>query len=337
MVLCDDTEGPARRANVYLQAPIDPKLRAFPPGEAFGAATDLDGAFTISNVPPGEYYVIAVYPGYISAREYVYPGAMSPEMNGRQEPLPPFVQRVRVVSGQTERVDIHLKRGGSISGIVTYSDGTPVPYVALTPKVKLSSGALADALGGASHADSAGHYRIDGLPDGSYAVLGGIDPGMMVPVFGGHQVGGSGRIIFAGGGMRPSKARIITVSAPEESTGVDIMVPLTGVHDVSGIVTAPDGHRLNHGLVRLFPTGERRFSLAAPLLADGSFSFHRLPPDKYTLSVEEASDFKMVPRIDGAVRYEQQTLVQNFGTASVELAVSDVDVTSVTLIVSIVR
>lgn len=56
-VVCEDTQGPARRANVFLQAPIDPRARVYTPGEGFSTTTDLDGSFTISNVTPGAYKV----------------------------------------------------------------------------------------------------------------------------------------------------------------------------------------------------------------------------------------------------------------------------------------
>ena len=320
MVVCDDTRGPARSAYVYLQAPISRKARFVAPQEAFGGTTDADGAFTISNVTPGEYYVIVFFPGYISARDYLFPGAISADIQGT---LPSFVKRVSVVAGATEHVEIDLKRGGSISGTVTYSDGAPVPYVALTPKLKSKQGDFADLIGnGASHTDSLGHYRIDGLPDGSYVVLGGIE-GAMVPVFGGDQIGGSGSMIFAGGGMRPSKARVVAVSGAKEYTGVNITIPLSGVHEVSGAVAAEDGHRLNHGLVRLFPAGEPRFSLATPVEADGTFHFHRIPRDRYTIRVEDASDWKN----SGGVR----TLVQKYGSTSVDVDVAEGDVSGVLL------
>jgi hypothetical protein len=319
-VLYEDTQGPARHANVFLQAPIDPRARFIPHGEGFAATTDLDGLFTISNVSPGEYYVVTRSEGYISPDDYVFPGALSPQLSGKPVQLPPFVQLVAIVSGETKHVEIHLKRGGSISGSVTTSDGTPVPYVALTPKVKLSNGTFAD-LGGASHTDGSGHYRIDGLPDASYIVLGAMAGGA-VPVFGGASVGGSGLMIFAGGGMRPSKARVIDVSAPNEYERVDIMIPLTGIHSVGGDVKASDGHRINHALIRLFPTGEPRFSLATPLAVDGTFSFQRVPPDSYTLRAEE---------------YVDQSLVNSLGNGSIDINVADIDLINVSLTVSPTR
>ncbi len=287
------------------------------PQETFGGTTDTNGVFTIANVTPGEYYVMVFFPGYISARDYVFPGANA------EEALPSFVKRVTVTAGGTEHVAIELKRGGSISGTVTYSDGAPVAYAALTAKLKSQQGDFADFTGnGVSHTDSLGHYRMDGLPDGSFVVLSAME-GSMVPVFGGDQIGGSGLIIFAGGGLRPSQARVIVVSGANEYAGVNITIPLSGVREVGGAVMARDGHRLNHGLVRLFPRGEGRFSLATPVEADGSFHFHRIPPDHYTIRVEDVSDL----RNDGGVR----TVVQNYRSASVELNVAEVDVSGVFL------
>jgi len=323
VVVCDDTHGPARRAYVYLQAPISREARFVAPQETFGGTTDADGAFAISDVTPGEYYVVVFSPGYISARDYLFPGAMSAKLSGAQEALPSFVKRVSVVAGGTEHAAIELKRGGSISGTVSYSDGTPVPYVGLTPKLKSKQGDFADLIGnGASHTDSLGRYRIEGLPDGSYVVLGGME-GAMVPVFGGDQMGGSGLTIFAGGGMRPSQARVIVVTGPNEYPGVNITIPLSGVYEVGGALAAADGHRLNQGLVRLFPAGEPRFSSAAPVEADGSFHFHRIPGDRYTIRVEDASDWKD----NGGVR----TLVQKYRSSSVDVDVAEGNVSGVLL------
>src|ERR1017187_8037198 len=119
-VLCDDTHGPTRRANVYLQSLTAYSPGAFsPPEEVFGATTGMDGSFIISSVAPGEYYVMVVYPGYVSAREYVFPGALSPEVSHGPEPVPSFVQRVKIVPGGPANITIQLARGASITGSVT--------------------------------------------------------------------------------------------------------------------------------------------------------------------------------------------------------------------------
>jgi hypothetical protein len=331
-ILCEDTHTPAREAHVSLLAPFSNQPGALLPREAFGTSTGVDGSFTISNVAPGEYYVVTSYPGYISSKEYIFPGALSPELSGTRDPLPSFVQRVAVVSGDTKYVEMRLKRGASIIGTVSNSDGAAVPNVALTSLVKLRDGDFREASTGSSHTDSSGDYRIDGLADGSYVILGAME-GAMVPVFGGGQIGATALIVFAGGGMRPSKARIIDVRAPKEYADVNITIALTGVHEVGGVVAAPDRHPLNRGLVRLYPTGEPRFSLATPLKPDGTFSFHRIPPDSYTIIVADASDWKLSPNNDVGRRYD----VQNYRPASVDVTVADVDLTNVSITASPVR
>ncbi len=335
-ILCDDTQEPARRASVSLLARQIGRQPSSP-GAWLGATTELDGTYTVSNVPVGEYYVVVNHPGYISARDFVYPGALSPEIYSGGKPLPAFVKRVVVEPGITSRVDIGLERGGSISGSVNYSDGVPVPNVGLTPKLKLKDGGFTDVMVGASHTDSAGHYRIDGLPDGRYVVIGGVGEGPPVTVFGGDQVGGRNQIYFAGGGMRPSKARVVELSAPRDYTDADITIPLTAVYTVSGFVVAPDGHRLNHGLVRLYPTGEPRFSLATQVAADGTFGFYRISPDTYTIHVEDASDWAMVPTTIGNMSYQQRKMVRSYADRSLDIDVKTQDLANVTLIVESAR
>ncbi len=277
------------------------KPGGYMPSGGFGAQTDLDGSFTISDVTPGEYYVVAVYPGYINANDYIFPNALSPELSGSREPLPPFVQRITVASGDTVNTEIRLKRGGSISGSVTYSDGAPIPNVALNAVVKMNNGTF-ERFGSPAHSDVAGKYRIDGLPDGSYAVFSAVDSDLLTT--------------FAGGGARASKGRLVVVTSPNESAGVNIAIPQAGGHEIAGIVSAPDGNRLNHSLIRLYPTGESFLSLSTLLAPDGTFSFHRVPPDSYTVKC----------------CFDENTLAPTV-TGTVDVMVADADITSVSVTV----
>jgi hypothetical protein len=118
--------------------------------------------------------------------------------------------------------------------------------------------------------------------------------------------------------MRPTKARVIAVTAPQEYEGVDVTIPLAGTHSVSGDVKASDGHRVKDALIRLYPTGEPRFSIATRLSVDGTFSFQRVPPDSYTLRVEE---------------FEDRSLVQRVGAGSVDINVTDINLANLSLTV----
>jgi hypothetical protein len=107
------------------------------------------------------------------------------------------------------------------------------------------------------------------------------------------------------------------VTSPKESEGVNITIPLAGGHEIAGIVSAPDGNRLNHTLVRLYPTGEPFLSLATLPAADGTFSFHRVPPDSYTVKC----------------CFDEHSLAPT-GTGTVDVMVADADITNVSVTVS---
>src|SRR5580704_11763442 len=112
-VVCDDTHLPARRAGVSLEVPRSDRHDLLtPPSQWLGATTETDGSFSVSNVPAGEYFVVVSYAGYISGEDYIYPGALSPEVSGESKPLPAFVKRVTIAAGTNSYVEIHLKRGG---------------------------------------------------------------------------------------------------------------------------------------------------------------------------------------------------------------------------------
>lgn len=139
---------------------IDPKtgefvLRDEPRHDNLHTTVDTRGAFAIHNVVPGEYSLRAYAPGY----------------------LPQNDDKVQVTAGAVVPVDLRLERGGAIEGEVRFDDGTPAHTgaqvareVAVSVEIKTEEGKFLRS-GGAAHTDSTGHYRIDGLPPGSYVVF----------------------------------------------------------------------------------------------------------------------------------------------------------------------
>jgi hypothetical protein len=82
--------------------------------------------------------------------------------------------------------------------------------------------------------------------------------------------------------------------------GTDIEIPLTGLHTVSGTVTAlADGHALGKGTLRLLYADDREKMREVAIEEDGSFSFEYVPEGKYILRVEGALDAE-VKGADGA-------------------------------------
>jgi hypothetical protein len=81
------------------------------------------------------------------------------------------------------------------------------------------------------------------------------------------------------------------VQAGETVDGVDIEIPLSGLHTVAGTVTAlADGHSLNHATLRLLYADDREAARETALLEDGSFSLEYVPEGKYILQISGAMD-----------------------------------------------
>jgi hypothetical protein len=97
--------------------------------------------------------------------------------------------------------------------------------------------------------------------------------------------------VCLGNVFRRKDANTVKIAAGETVAGADIVIPLTGLHAVSGLVTAlADGHALGHGTVRLLYADDREPARETDLGDDGSFAFDYVPEGKYILSVTGAQD-----------------------------------------------
>ncbi|HTV09596.1 MAG TPA: carboxypeptidase-like regulatory domain-containing protein [Candidatus Aquilonibacter sp.] len=239
-----------------------------------------NGTFTIDNVPPGEYSVMIYKPGYIKQDPRQTPGTYSPDS----------IRRVTVTAGGVAGVSLVLQRGGSIEGQVRFDDGralpagrTPMDGIAVNVEMETAPGTFA-RFGGAAHLDAEGRYDIDGLPPARYIVFLGLPPTMIETTRG--LVSAGGRLLFAPGTNRASRARVIALSGEETQSGVDFNIPTRGLHAIRGRVIDSTGAPVTQGLVRLYPTGEPTLPLAAGVDRNGEFVFADLPDDSYTVSFE---------------------------------------------------
>ncbi|MBN1447649.1 MAG: carboxypeptidase regulatory-like domain-containing protein [Bacteroidetes bacterium] len=133
-----------------------------PSGSTNGAfaRTDANGAYRITGLATGSYFVLADNDGY--ARQY-YDGAVD-----LTNATP-----VAVTDGQeTQHIDFDLdKFGGSIAGVVRDDNGAPVAdaNVIAWANVQPNAGRINSGYGHAISAQD-GSYMIDGLPQGDYYV-----------------------------------------------------------------------------------------------------------------------------------------------------------------------
>jgi hypothetical protein len=307
-VYLGDSRLPARIASVSLIStkPTQPtSAESTSRDTAWSAKVQsmLDGSFTIPNVPPGDYYLLAEKIGYISPRHLpMGPYYMTKE---DEDALAKQVTPITVAANRTTTADTFLTRGASISGVLRFDDGSPDAEgrVALMQKDKSgkwvpylpATAAFNPSQDGGNLADDEGRFRFAGLPAGEYLLKSilEIDPGNMR-----DQTSGGDSMIYGdyaidcyyGDGIRQKDAKTIKVTEGEQLDGNDIVIPLARLHAVTGtVVSVETGATINSATLELHYADDG--SLATQTYEAGTgFSFLYVPEGEYTVKVTHAAD-----------------------------------------------
>ena len=231
-------------------------------------------------------------------------------------------QIVSVQENQQTPIELRMERGGSLTGVVRYDDGSP----ALNLDVRLfqqqagtwkpvgtSPGAGTSSGGLAPRTDDRGYFREAGLPSGTYAVevsLPAINSSA-TPQFGRRIPSGrsSGQTlhVYSGNVFRIHDAKPIELRQGEERNGADVQIPLSGLHIVRGVIGAKSsGRRVGQGSVRLLDPDDKSLLREASIVDGGYFSFTYIPSGTYLIRIEGRPD----RRDSQGVSYQilQQTL-----------------------------
>ena len=138
-VLCADTQRPARLADVELvrvpgAADMPKSVGAHTQDTAAPvaqtSATSLDGSYTIAGVKPGRYYVVVDAPGYLIPLAAFGLKDLAAPNTATHLRMERAVQSITVNAGESVKQDIVLYRGASLSGTVSYDDGSPASGIA---------------------------------------------------------------------------------------------------------------------------------------------------------------------------------------------------------------
>ena len=252
-VTCMDTRRPARFAEVLLIPKLDWE-QSDADGNASNAAklasqaqqrivmangrTTLDGSYTIRNIPPGDYFVVAKLEGYIAP-------VLDPDRLEDVNKVLAGVPTVTVVSDRESIADLTLRRGATIAGTVGFDDGTPLVGGIVRAEL-LSDTDDPPGISTSATADDLGYFRVSGLSPGKYRVYADIQiaGGMNISKSGGpgsyvYSQGGKGGLgmhlsVYQPGTLRKSKAAIFEIKADEEVQGANLVVDLSGLHSVMG-------------------------------------------------------------------------------------------------------
>lgn len=336
-VYAADTQRPARFADVELvqEATNTNNGGRFNRGPSYNsqghARTALDGSFTIQNVPPGTYFVVATMTGYIS-----------PLQVARMSQAALNATQTQVASNGSADVVITMERGAVVTGRVLYDDGTPVAGVPVrlglttaTGGNSLGFGSFGGAIAGSfffgggamSETDDRGVYRVMGVPAGKYIVSTMVQTENVGEGRGGRGVfRGPPPIltVYAPATMHKSEGQNVEVHGGETIDGIDIRVTLNGLHTIKGSVEAKaDSHMLNAGMATLSDAKDSSTMRSAAVSEDGSFKMDYVPAGTYTLNVS-GLDRTLDPNGGGR---PGSTTIRRYTPASVSVTVGDHDTT----------
>ena len=309
-VICADTNGPARIAHVVLQPVVDiaPASKTGDRPRQISAAvtaTLLDGSFTLPNIAPGDYYVFVEKLGYLSpfaqlSREDL--NHPKPETAGL---IAKLLTPVSVAANRTSTVEVHIYKGSAISGTLRFDDGAADANTVVSVLTKdktgkwipFQSNLIAGPFGGTT-TDDQGHYRISGLPAGEYLLqttLALTDIFVSGLFMENHSTANNDRYVlklYSGDSFRPRDAKSIKLNDGDEADSVDITIPLSKLHAVSGTVQdANSGRAINAGRVTIVYSDDNA-ELASVNIdkEDSGFHFYYVPEGEYTLKVTNARD-----------------------------------------------
>jgi hypothetical protein len=299
------------------------------------ARTTLDGGYTIRDIPPGDYFVVAMLAGYIAP-------ILTVERTDNLDRILAGTPTVHVVSDRESIADLTLRRGGTIAGTVQFDDGTSlvggtVRAEQLSDTDHPSSDDEPVRFATSVTADDLGHYRVSGLPPGKYRIYLDIQiaGGMRLSAIGGpgsNQYSQSSKgsvamhlFVYQPGTLRRSKAAAFEIKHDEEIAGADLRVELDGLHSVTGRVAAresPCGFAM--ALAVVVDDDDKDFYRTVDLEPDGSFQISFVPNGKYTLRIVGAICVKP-PTVLAAEELEKDRL-RRFKVAELPILVMDRDV-----------
>ena len=297
IVLCADTGKPARFAAVSL---LPAPAKDAKPGESAAISaeecgqTSLDGSFHLEAVEPGQYYAFASQEGYFNPERAIDLNRVNAKTSDNDQALELLDQwkdqlvLVTVRAHHATALNLSIHRAAEINGAVTFDDGPPAIGMRFrvlrktAPKAWSSVGfTLFGDWAISSVTDSHGRYALTGLPAGEYIVC------ALMPV----ETESAAPQICLGNTLRRKNATTVKVADGDIAEGQDMVIPLTGLHNLSGKVdAAADGHPPTQATIHLLYADDREEARKTAMLKDGSFSFPYVAAEKYILQVTDAAD-----------------------------------------------
>jgi len=320
-VLYDDTNDPVRRSGVML-------VQLTHDSASLSAATDREGKFEIYEVPPGVYFVLVDSPGIISPVSFLRASENSRQPESFDiKAMHEYCTEVAVDGTHNLNITVRARRGGVISGKVSYSDSAPAVNAVLSlfkqnGKERIRMVNTINISGVFSlQTDDRGRYRISGLPPGNYFVAAaekntsptrvrrGYDPlsAMFSDALSASYWGNTGKL---------SDALAIEIGAGSEINDIDIVLSDSTPHAISGTVVAKsDGHPLSGAAIAIKNKEQTDWLSRDPQTvtsdSDGKWSFDGIPDGAYSIRVEPSSEPDQLVAMDEDVADQKSAPKKN--------------------------
>lgn len=269
---------PVFRATVTLRARSEPRR--------WVTTTDSRGVFEFKDIAEGRYDLRVERRGYL-------PFEAQPNEVG-----PPFVD-VRE-EGPVEGLRVLLRLPGVLAGTVADDDGAGFPLaVARARRIRVVDGQAETTFSAEAEADDQGHFRIHGLPPGSY-LLDVNPPKDSQPISAeivrqpapddpyGTRLDDEVLPVFYPGARDPAQAVPLTILAGEQRGGLYLRMETRPALTLSGDVNPavrPDRFRL----YRAGHAGTIDRITPEQLTTRGHFSFRGLTPGVYVMTAENGA------------------------------------------------
>ncbi|HEY0006093.1 MAG TPA: carboxypeptidase-like regulatory domain-containing protein [Pyrinomonadaceae bacterium] len=310
-VVYENNGRPVRRARVFLLNSEGDRNNGGPERTAM---TNGRGEFQIKNVPAGKYFVMVDAAGIVTPISLVDFDQLRQDRFDFEEIKKQF-EEIAVDGINNKEVEVRARRGGAISGRITYEDGDPAVNVRVNimrsrngQPARFLTNISPSALFG-MQTDDRGMYRIAGLPPGEYTVSASenIEHGslnnyrgdaFMMGAFGENSLVST----YYQNATSVRQATLIKIDAGEEEKNIDITIAERALHNIAGTVRSKgDGRPLRNARLSIENKDDAVPQFAPELQTvtttdeTGQFTINELPDGVYTITVQPSYEDMSTP------------------------------------------
>ena len=281
---------------------------AAPSGRPLSTTTNPDGAFVMTNVPPGRWEIQVQKTGFYVAGDNAQ-------------------DRIIDVAASVALPDVLMDRGGSLSGRVIDPRGRTVSDVLVAA---ISRGQLPDgvvrSIGRIAtvQTNDVGEFRLAGLAPGDYYIVARPRP---VPQTMNSQPARTTVYLqtYHPGVADLSQGTVFTVTRGIATSILDLPLLAVPAYQVSGIAVDANGRPAPGATVILMPASlTATLPLSVTAQADGTFRIVNVPAGRYRIAASLP-----VARTEGGVSSNASSTPGDGRPALLDVVVNDADITGV--------